>query len=191
MSCAGPLGPGSRGGAAPRHHLGLVIGSVYKCDMRQQALAIYLRNHGAAALAGRDLFRRTAASQRDRPYGVELAELAAEVEEDCAALQAIMRAARVEPDLVSGLVLRLGERIGRLKPNGRLLRRAPLSDLIEIEALATAVRAKAAGWQALSQDPAPAWSEVADTKLLYQRALDQAERLNEIHRSVAGRLFTA
>jgi hypothetical protein len=87
--------------------------------------------------------------------------------------------------------LRLGERIGRFKRNGRLLRRAPLSDLMEIEALVTAVRAKAAGWQALSQCPEPAWSEVADTRALYRRALDQAERLNEIHRSVAGRLFTA
>ena len=159
--------------------------------MGQQSLAIYLRNHGAAALAGRDLFRRTAASQRDRPYGGELAELAAEVEEDCETLHAIMRAAGVTPDLVSGLVLRLGERVGRLKPNGRLLGRAPLSDLIEVEALLTAVRAKAAGWQALSQCPAPEWSETADTEVLYQRALDQAERLSEIHRSVAARVFTA
>jgi hypothetical protein len=164
---------------------------VYKCDMGQPALAIYLRNHGAAALAGRDLFRRTAASQRDRSYGGELAELAAEVEEDCETLHAIIRAAGVKPDLVSGLLLRLGERIGRLKPNGRLLRRAPLSDLIEVEALVIAVRAKAAGWQSLSQCPDPAWSEIADTQVLYQRALDQAERLNEIHRSVAARLFTA
>jgi hypothetical protein len=164
---------------------------VYKCDMGQQPLAIYLRNHGAAALAGRDLFRRTAANQRDQPYGGELAELAAEVEEDCETLHAIMRAARVEPDLLSGLLLRLGERVGRLKPNGRLLRRAPLSDLIEVEALIIAVRAKAAGWQALSQCAAPAWSEIADTQVLYERALDQAERLNEIHRSVAARLFTA
>ena len=159
--------------------------------MEQESLAIYLRNHRAAALAGRDLFRRTAASQRDRPYAGELSDLAAEVEEDCDALLAIMRAARVTPDLVMGVLLRLGERVGRLKPNGRLLRRAPLSDLIEVEALVTAVRAKAAGWQALSQHPAPAWSEIADTEVLYQRAVDQGERLTEIHRSVAGRLFTA
>lgn len=159
--------------------------------MGQASLAIYLRNHGAAAVAGRDLFRRTAANQRDRPYGGELADLAAEVEQDCETLHAIMRAAGVTPDVVSGLLLRLGERVGRLKPNGSLLRRAPLSDLIEVEALVTAVRAKAAGWQALSQCSAPRWSEIADTRVLYQRARDQEERLNEIHRSVAARLFTA
>jgi hypothetical protein len=159
--------------------------------MGQTSLAVYLRNHGAAAVAGRDLFRRTAANQRDRPYGGELADLAGEVEEDCETLHAIMRAAGVSPDLVSGLLLRLGERVGRLKPNGRLLRRAPLSDLIEVEALVIAVRAKAAGWQALSQCSTPKWSKIADTQLLYQRAREQEERLNEIHRSVAARLFTA
>jgi hypothetical protein len=159
--------------------------------MGQQSLAIYLRNHEAAAQAGRDLFRRTAANQRDRPYAAQLAELAAEVEEDLDALHDIMRAVAVSPDLVQGLALRLGERVGRLKPNGRLLGRAPLSDLIEVEALLVAVRAKAAGWQALSSVPAPRWSETADTQVLYERALDQAERLNAIHREVAARVFTA
>ena len=157
----------------------------------EQPLAIYLRNHEAGAMAGRDLFRRTAANQHDRPYAAELAELAAEVEEDFQALHEIMRAARVTPDLVLGLAMRLGERVGRLKPNGHLLRRAPLSDLIEVEALVVAVRGKAAGWQALSTVPEPEWAEVADTQVLYERALDQAERLNEIHRTAARRLFTA
>jgi hypothetical protein len=159
--------------------------------MEQPSVAIYLRNHEAAAQAGRDLFRRTAANQRDRPYAGELTGLTAEVEEDFQTLRAIMRAVRVSPDLVQGLALRLGERVGRFKPNGRLLGRSPLSDLIEVEALVVAVRAKAAGWQALSSVPAPDWSDVADTQVLYDRALEQAERLNAIHRLVAARVFTA
>jgi hypothetical protein len=159
--------------------------------MEQQPLAIYLRNHEAAAQAGRDLFRRTAANQRDRPYGGELAELATEVEGDLDTLRAIMRAVRVSPDQLQGLALRVGERVGRLKPNGSLLGRAPLSDLIEIEGLLDAVRAKAAGWHALAQVPEPDWGEAADTQVLYERALDQAERLQEIHRVVASRVFTA
>ena len=163
----------------------------YKCDVEKQSVAIYLRNHEAAAQAGRDLFRRTAANQRDRPYAGELTELATEIEEDLQTLRAIMRAVRVSPDLVQGLALRVGERVGRLKPNGQLLRRSPLSDLIEVEALVVAVRAKSAGWQALSGVAAPGWSDVADTQVLYERALDQAERLNAIHRQVAGRVFTA
>jgi hypothetical protein len=158
--------------------------------MEQQPLAIYLRNHEAAGQAGLDLFRRTAASQRDRPYAGDLAELASEIEQDLQSLRAIMRAVGVTPDRVQGLVLRLGERVGRLKPNGQLLGRAPLSDLIEVEGLLDAVRAKAAGWHALSAVESPEWSEAADTTVLYERALDQAERLSAIHRQVAARVFT-
>ena len=162
----------------------------YKCDMERQPLAIYLRNHEAAGQAGLDLFRRTAANQRNRPYAGELAELSTEIEQDLQSLRAIMRAVGVSPDRVQGLALRLGERVGRLKPNGRLLGRAPLSDLIEIEGLLDAVRAKAAGWHALSTVPSPQWGEAADASALYERALDQAERLSAIHRQVASRVFT-
>jgi hypothetical protein len=158
--------------------------------MEQRPLAIYLRNHEAAAHGGLDLFRRTAASQRDRPYAGELAELTTEIEQDLQSLRAIMRAIGVSPDLIQGLVFRVGERVGRLKPNGRLLGRAPLSDLIEIEGLLDAVRAKAAGWHALSAVASPEWSDAADTTALYQRALHQAERLSAIHRQVAARVFT-
>ena len=162
----------------------------YKCHMEQRPLAIYLRNHEAAGQAGLDLFRRAAANQRNRPYAGELAELATEIEQDLESLRAIMRAAGVSPDRVQALALRLGERVGRLKPNGQLLGRAPLSDLIEVEGLLDAVRAKAAGWHALSCVPTPRWGDAADTESLYQRALGQAERLSAIHRQVAARVFT-
>lgn len=162
----------------------------YKSDM-SSSLTIYLRNHDAGARAGIDLFRRAAAGQRDHPWGPELADLATEVAEDARSLRQILRAARTGPDLVQGAALRLGERIGRLKPNGHLLRRAPLSDLIEVEGMLDAVRAKAAGWQALGTVADPPWAGQVDTGVLHERALDQAARLAEIHRTVASRVFTA
>ena len=55
--------------------------------MHRKSLAIYLRNHDAAAQAGVELFRRAERSQRDRPYGPELAELRAEVEQDARMLR--------------------------------------------------------------------------------------------------------
>ncbi|HZA73718.1 MAG TPA: hypothetical protein VE476_12505 [Propionibacteriaceae bacterium] len=158
--------------------------------MHQKSLAIYLRNHDAAAQAGMELFRRAERNQRDRPYGSELAELRAEVEQDARALRSVLKAEGVQPDRAQSLVLLLGERVGRLKPNGSLLRRAPLSDLIEVEGMLDAVRAKAAGWQALTPIPAPRWRDEVDPQEYYDRAMSQAERLNTIHRSVATRLFT-
>ena len=159
--------------------------------MHEKSLAIYLRNHDAAAQAGVELFRRAEGNQRDRPYGPQLTELRTEVEQDARALRSVLRAEGVQPDRAQGLLLQLGERAGRLKPNGSLLRRAPLSDLIEVEGMLDAVRAKAAGWQALTPIAAPRWRAEVDPQEYYDRAMSQAERLSTIHRSVATRLFTS
>lgn len=158
--------------------------------MHEKSLAIYLRNHDAAAQAGVELFRRAESNQRTRPYGAELAELRAEVEQDARALRSVLRAEGIQPARAQSLLLQLGERAGRLKPNGSLLRRAPLSDLIEVEGMLDAVRAKAAGWQALAPIPGPRWRAAVDPQEYYDRAMSQAERLSTIHRSVATRLFT-
>jgi hypothetical protein len=152
------------------------------------ALEIYLQNHEAAAQAGRDLFRRTAASQRDRPYGAELRALADDIEADLDRLRALMRAAGCRPNPALAVALRLGERLGRLKPNGRLLRRSPLTDLIEVEALHDAVQAKRAGWIALTAAE-PDRLDAAELDDLRHRADDQIERLLAVHRGVAARVL--
>lgn len=144
-------------------------------------LAIYLRNHEAAASAGYDLFRRTMSSHRRKPYATELRELVTEARKDLNTLRELMRSLQVPTDQVLGVTLRLGERAGRLKPNGHLIRRAPLSDLVEIEGLLNAVHAKAAGWEAL----AAAGISGVDVATLLTRARSQSERLAAIHRSVA------
>ena len=159
--------------------------------MHRTSLTVYLRNHDAGARAGRDLFRRAERNQRDRPYAAELTALRVEVEQDAQALRKVLEAEGVQPDRPQSLLLQLGERVARLKPNGSLLRRSPLSDLIEVEAMFDAVRAKAAGWQALSALRAATWREQVDPEHYYDRAMDQAERLSTIHRLVATRLFTS
>lgn len=153
-------------------------------------LAIYLRNHEAAARAGYDLFRRASTSQRRRPYGVELAELAGEVAEDLTSLQLVLRANGVQPDLVLGTALRIGERVGRLKPNGRILTRAPLSDLIEVEGLVNAVHAKGSGWQALKAAGTAVHDGGLDFDQLFDRAEDQRGRLARLHATVAARVLS-
>lgn len=149
------------------------------------ALTIYLRNHAAAADAGLNLFRRAASSQRDRPYGGELAALRDEVDQDRRTYRVLLKTVRTPHDQVQSVALRLGERVGRLKPNGHLVRRAPLSDLIEIEVLLNAVHAKAVGWQALAARPGGLGSDVVDLEALQRRAEQQQETLRHIHRQVA------
>jgi len=149
-----------------------------------RSLSIYLRNHEAAAQAGRDLFGRVAASHRGKSYGVELSALVTEVGQDLDSLHELMTELRTSPDPVMGTVLRIGERLGRLKPNGQLLSRSPLSDLIEIEGLLDAVHAKASGWKALAA--ADVGTEGSpDLQVLLARAASQVERLSAIHDVVA------
>ena len=45
-------------------------------------VAVYLRDHETAAQAGLRAFRRVAGSHRTRPWGSDLAHLAAQVRED-------------------------------------------------------------------------------------------------------------
>jgi hypothetical protein len=110
---------------------------------------------------------------------------ALEVEADLKALRNIMRGHGVQPDPMLAVVLRIGERLARLKPNGHLVQRSPLSDLIEIEGMLDAVRAKAAGWQALTalHNRQPAATVGLDD--LIHRVTSQTQRLATIHVAVA------
>jgi hypothetical protein len=147
-------------------------------------LSIYLRNHEAAAKAGYDLIRRTASGQRRRPYADTLATLVREDREDLAALHHVMARLEVSPDPLLGTATRLGERVGRLKPNGHLLRRAPLSDLVEVEGVLSVLQLKASGWRAL-QAAGVASDAGADLGQLIGRAEAQIARLTTVHRDVA------
>lgn len=157
------------------------------------ALAIYLRNHEAAAQAGCDLVRRVAANQRSRPYGAELKPLVADIEEDARRLRALMKRAAVRVDMLLGVALRAGERLARFKPNGHLLTRAPLSDLIEVEGLLDAVRAKWAGWRALAaMGPASLDERQVDSAEIDElavRAEQQIEILLRLHAEVSARVL--
>lgn len=146
------------------------------------AATIYLRNHEAASQAGVDLFRRVAAAQSKRTYGPDLADLRDAVAEDVESLHAIMRELGVRPSIVLGIGLRVGERLARLKPNGGLLSRMPLSDLIEAEALTDAVHAKESGWRALTSAKVGPQDEL---QRLLGRAQEQAARLKQIHADIA------
>ena len=148
-------------------------------------LSIYLRNHEAAARAGYDLVRRAATSQRKRPHGGELRVLAAEDGQDLEALRLLMAHLDVPPDRVLGVTARLGERAGRLKPNGHLVRRAPLSDLVEVEGVLNALQLKASGWRALAAAGVGDLDPTTDLDALALRAEAQIARVTPLHTQVA------
>jgi hypothetical protein len=111
-------------------------------------LGIYLNDHLAGATAGLELFRRAAGSHAGAP-GDALKRLTAEVEEDRDALLAMMRLLGFPVRQYKVIAGWAAEKAGRLKLNGRLISRSPLSDVIELEGLHLGVLGKAAGWRLL------------------------------------------
>ena len=159
-------------------------------DTHAALLGIYLNDHLAGATGGLELFRR-ATRLAQGAAKAQLGALTAEVEQDRASLLALMRALGVPVrryKVAGGWAL---EKVGRLKANGHLLRRSPLSDLVELEALVLGVTGKAAGFRALrgvaAGDPR---LDVAELDRLIERAQRQAQTLEGLRLQAAARALT-
>lgn len=112
-------------------------------------LGIYLNDHLAGATGGLELARRVARSSPIPADARVLQRLAAEIAADRQALLKIMAALGVPVRGYKRYAAWIGEKAGRLKPNGHLLTRSPLSSLEELELLRLGVEGKAAGWRTL------------------------------------------
>ena len=114
----------------------------------QGLLGIYLNDHLAGATGGVELARRAARAHRG-PAAASLKQLAAEIAQDRVVLLEFMAALGVPVRGYKIYAAWMGEKAARLKLNGRLLARSPLSSLEELEALRLGVEGKAAGWRTL------------------------------------------
>ncbi|MFG3224501.1 hypothetical protein ACGF07_06955 [Kitasatospora sp. NPDC048194] len=143
----------------------------------EHLLAIYLNDHLAGSCAGAALARRIARTHPEGPSAPDLRRLAREVAEDRDELVGLMRALGVRPRRYRMVLGAAAEKAGRLKPNGRLVRRSPLSDLLEAEAMRTGVQGKLALWRALRT---VARDDLMDSRLrvLEARAERQADILD-------------
>ena len=152
-------------------------------------LGIYLNDHLAGATAGVELFRRAARAQ-PAPASQELQRLALEVEQDRQSLRALMQAVGAPERAYKVAGGWLAEKAGRVKPNGHLWSRSPLSDLVELEGLVLGVQGKAAGFKALrtlaADDPR---LDPAELDRLVERAEQQAETLEALRLQAARRAF--
>ena len=117
--------------------------------MDRRLLGIYLNDHLAGATGGLELVRRALGNNRGTAYEADLARLAREIDEDRATLERTMERLRIPRSPVKAPLAWALEKVGRLKPNGRLLEYSPLSRVIELELLAGGVETKRALWVTL------------------------------------------
>ncbi|MEE4544076.1 transaldolase [Streptomyces sp. V4-01] len=154
-------------------------------------LAVYLNDHLSGATAGLELFRRAAQTQQGQKYGAELAGLSRQVEQDRDSLTQIMTDLDVSADQTKVVVGWLAEKAGRLKPNGHLFSRSPLSDLLELESMLLGVQGKAACWRtlrALADTDDRLFTDHLDT--LLERAEQQSAALERFRLAAAERVLT-
>jgi hypothetical protein len=151
-------------------------------------LGIYLNDHLALGVAGRELVRRAARQNEGTELGGFLGRLAGEVAKDLETLRAIVERLEIPVSRVKGPLALVAERVGRLKPNGQLRGYSPLSRYIELESLALGIEGKALLWANL-RDLAGVGDrlEGIDLDALIERARRQRDEL-EGHRLDAGRL---
>ena len=158
----------------------------------KELLAIYLHDHRAGAAAGLQLVRRCRRNAGSGELAATLAWLETEIDEDRRTLDSIMDGLDIKQSpLKTGLSV-VAERAGRFKLNGHLWKRSPLSNLLELEALAAAVYTKRNLWQSLA---AVAERSIAgDSQQLGEltdRATAQLERVQAHHNDAARHAFDA
>src|SRR3954447_8305855 len=141
-------------------------------------LGIYLNDHLAGATAGLELARRLTNAHQDTEHEQSLAQFAEDVAEDRETLIQIMQTLGVRRAHYKTTAAWFAEKAGRVKPNGHLLTRSPLSSLLEVEIMQLGVEGKAAGWRTLRTIAAyDARLDSGQLELLIERARQQSDFL--------------
>lgn len=112
-------------------------------------LGIYLKDQLALGIAWRELAKRAARNNKGSALGAVLDQVATAIAEDVETFRTLMRRLDVSPDPIRNAAVTVAERVGRLKPNGRLLRYSPLSRFSELEFLTMGIDGKKQLWTTL------------------------------------------
>ena len=158
----------------------------------RKLLGIYLNDHLAGATIGVELSRRARGSNQGNPYGDVLERIVREIEEDRETLQGLMNRLDVKRDQPKVAFAWVAEKLGRLKPNGRLLGYSPLSRLVELEALSLGIAGKVSLWEALKEvAPEDARLDPDELGRLADRAERQRKEVWQLRQRAAREAFAA
>jgi hypothetical protein len=151
---------------------------------------VYLNDHIASAAGGIELVSRMIGVHRGSRHEGPLRQLLDELREEKTALTEQARALGLPVRQYKQIAVWAAEKASRLKLNGRLLTRSPLSDLVEFEFLASAVRGKRSGFETI-RIAAEVDSRIDAAR--FDQLIDQANRqyhwLTDTRRDVAAEVF--
>ncbi len=150
-------------------------------------LATHLNDHLAIATGTIELARRVVSQYGASDLGALAQGLMPALEEDRRAITAVMARTGARRDPVKTRIAWAAEKAGRLKLNGRLTGRSPLSPLVELTGLSLGLSASVLLWQGLavvSDELGLDADALRDAARRAERARDEVEgRRPEIARS--------
>ena len=155
-----------------------------------QLLRLYLKDHLTGSTAGVQRIRRMARAYADTSIGAPLSELAREIAEGREHLLQVMGRLHMRPGRLRNAIAAIGERLGRLKLNGRFIRKSPTSPLLETELMRSAVIGQRGLWQTLTTLAEQLSLDRADFETLTAKTTQQIESLDQIHAVVRTVAFT-
>jgi hypothetical protein len=150
---------------------------------RHRHLGIYLNDHLAGATAGVGRARAARDANEGTEFHETLATVCREIEEDRSSLESLMDDLGIGHSRVKTTLGGLGEKAGRLKPNGQLRGYSPLGRVIDLEVLLLGITGKLRLWTLLGNLLDGETSR--DLTALARRAEDQRTRVGELQERAA------
>ncbi|GAA1625357.1 NAD-dependent epimerase/dehydratase family protein [Georgenia ruanii] len=154
-------------------------------------LGLYLSDHLTGATGGADRIQHMAHAYADTAMGPDLAALADEITAAREALRAIIEALDLRQRPYRQAAAWVAERVGRLKLNGRVLTRSPLTPLLELELMRGAVNGQAGLWETLAELAPDLGLPPERFEELVERSKGFSPRLERLHELARGEAFRA
>jgi hypothetical protein len=156
--------------------------------IERRLLAIYLNDHRAGATGGVELARRARSSNRGTRWSETLETVCVEIEADLTTLEQVMEHLGVKRSVAKIAAAWSAERVGRLKPNGRLRGYSPLSRMLELEMLHIGITGKMEMWRVLEATLASQLTQF-DLPRLIERAESQRTTVERLRIEAAAETF--
>lgn len=144
-------------------------------------LGIYLGDHLTGASGGSTRIADMARRHAEEPYGPDLAVIADQVQDELTTLRDVILALDLSTHPTRRLIAWVGERLGSLKPNGRIVGTSPMTPVLELDLMRAAVNAKGAGWEVLEHYAGDLGLPADPFAALRDQSRQQSETLARAH----------
>lgn len=146
--------------------------------MSDRELGIYVNDHLMGSTGGLELARRAASNATDEARAGMWRGIADELDEEREILKRIRDRIGAGPNHFKYALAWTGEKLGRLKTNGRLVKNSDLGQFLELEMLLIGATGKLAMWKALDRLEEPRLKDFEFPGLIEQ-AESQRQRLEQ------------